>query len=227
MRLTKKKLPTHLHVLSIFLLIFSIISFILFDEWLLHYVSQIQFFNHKMIAATLGYFRYIGTDRGFSYLYIILIAFVLYQWHAHKHIAYKTLFVVLSLSITIAFIFCLSTFFQRYVPQLATLAHNRSLHLLNDPNSAFPSGHIARLVCLVTCLCILFPRKLISVSLISITTVVLIGVGLLVDNRYFLSGASAGAVIGIVAPYYVKNLIFVQRLFQLKSNVSIPLNNKK
>ncbi|MAZ39934.1 MAG: hypothetical protein CMF49_07415 [Legionellales bacterium] len=220
MTTSKKKLPPYLYWLSIFLIFFTIVSFILLDEWLLTSVHQIAFLNKKIVASTLNYFRYIGTNRGFSYLYIILVAFILYQWHAHKHIAYKTLFIILSLSVTIAIIFCLSTFFSRYIPQLAVLAHNHSMHLLNDPNAAFPSGHIARLISLITCLCILFPRRLISATLISITAVVLIGLGLLIDNRYFLSGASAGAIIGIVVPHYIKQLIFVQRLFQMKSRVN-------
>jgi len=217
----KKSLPKGVSWGIVFLLIFAIISFIFLDQWLLNYFKALKPFNNKLIAISLGYFKHIGTDRGFSYLFIILTAFIMYQWHAHKHIAYKALFIVLSLSVTITIIFCLGTFFAKYIPHLAALANKDHIELLNDPKTSFPSGHIARLVTLATCLCILFPKRLIYIILAGFIVILLVGLSLLIENRYFISGACIGAIIGVVTPYYIKNLIFVKRIFSMKSDLPV------
>lgn len=216
-----KNLPKSIVWSALILLIFACIGFVFLDEWLTHYIHSLQFLNHQLVKATLSYFRYVGTDKTFSFLYILLFAMVIYKWHMYKQISYKLLFVVLSLSITVSFAYCLGTFFEQYVPHLIAIAQHRKLEILNNPQTAFPAGHIARLVTLVTCLCMLYPKKLVYIISISITAILLIGLGLLFHSKYFFSGASIGILIGMIVPHYVKNLIFVQRIFFPRSSLNI------
>lgn len=215
----QKKLPRWAMWLFISLVMAAAISFIYLDEWLIQYLSPLGVFNNAIIAAALHYFRYIGTDHAFSFLYVFLIIAVLYQWHVHRRIAYRPLFIIISLSVTVTIIYCLATFFSQYVPQLAILAGRKHILLLNDPSRAFPSAHIARLVCLATCLCVLFPRKALVVSLVACITTLLVGVSLLFNNRYFLSGLCLGVMVGILVPHYVKSLIFVKRVFHTSQSI--------
>jgi len=220
----QKKLPKGIVFTAIILLIFACIGFVFFDEWLATSFKSIAFFNKHLVSLTLSYFRYFGTDRTFSFLYVFLIAIIVYKWHMHKQISYKLLFVLLSLSVTISIAYCLGTFFEQYVPHIIAIAKQKNVDILNDAQTAFPSGHIARMVTLVTCLCMLFPKRLLYIILIAGTAIILVGLGLLFTSKYFISGASIGALVGILVPYYVKNLIFVQRIFFPRSNLNFSDN---
>lgn len=215
----KRQLPKWILWTLLSLSILAAAGFLFLDTWLLQSIRGLHFLNNNMIVISSTYFRYIGTDVIFSYLYIILVAIVLYQWHVHRHIAYKPLFIALSLSVTLAVIYCLATFFLKYIPHITIIANNTQLELLNDPRKAFPSGHVARLVTLITCIYILYPKKSLLLALITLTTLLLIGISLLLNSRYFISSIAIGSMIGIIIPHYVKNLIFVQRIFHSRSGL--------
>lgn len=217
----KKKLPKSVLWSALFLLIFACVGFVFLDEWLTHYFTSINFFNNQIIKATVGYFHYIGTNRAFALLYVFLLAITLYKWHMHKQISYKILFILISLSITVSLAYCLGTFLEQYVPHLVAIAQQKKLLLLNNSQAAFPAGHIARLVTLVTCICMLYPKKMVYILAISAMVFILIGLGLLFQSKYFFSGASVGVMMGILVPHYVKNLIFVQRIFFPRSDLNI------
>jgi hypothetical protein len=214
-----RQLPKFVLWFSLFLVILAGAGFLYLDAWLARSIHSITIINHDISLLSLTYFHYVGTDAAFSYLYIILIAVILYQWHVHRHIAYKPLFIVLSLSVTLSIIYCLSTFFYQYIPHLVAFVNKSNTTLLNDPSKAFPSGHIARFITLLTSFYILFPKKGILLFIMSLAIVLLIGVGLLFENHYVISGLCIGTVIGIIVPHYVKNLIFVQRIFHSRSGL--------
>lgn len=216
----KKNLPKSIIWSALFLLIFACIGFVFLDEWLTQYITSLTFLNQQIVKATIGYFHYIGTNKGFALLYVFLIAIILYKWHMHKQVSYKLLFILISLSITVSLAYCLGTFLEQYVPHLVAIAQQKKLILLNNSQTAFPAGHIARLVALITCICLLYPKKMVYILSIMAMVFILIGLGLLFQSKYFFSGASVGVMIGILIPHYVKNLIFVQRIFFPRSNLN-------
>lgn len=216
----KKALSKKLIILLSILAIGAVLGFFFLDTRFEAISKSLAGAAAPFTHFSIAYFRYIGTDTLFSYLYVILIIIILYQWHVHRHIAYKPLFIVLSLSVTLAIVYCLTSFFFRYIPHFSILVHKNYLELLNDPAKAYQSGHIARLVAFVTCLYILFPKKTILLLLSTFLLFILIGVSLLVDNRYFISSLCVASMIGILVPNYIKNLIFVQRIFHTRSGLS-------
>ncbi len=175
------------------------------------------YFNQALSHLTIFYFNYIGTNKVYAYFFIVLLTYVVCQWHLSHYRANKILFIALSMAVSVIMVQCAAVFFSHYVEHIRLNSTLDDIQLIHNSVNSIPGGHIIRLVTLTTCLCFLIQKRWLQVSLITITTLILMGMGITFYDRVFISTGFVGVITGFCVPYYLRILLFTQNGTQKQS----------
>lgn len=174
-------------------------------------IVMISHVNQWLGACSIFYLKYIGTNAVYAYFFIALLILTICQWHLRHFVAYKALFIALSLALTIIIIQCSGVFFSGYTEHLSVSPQTDVVHLVHNSFTSVPAGHVARLVALITAICMLMSLWWMRLVLIVVASLILAGMGVAFYDRFFIVGSTAGALVGYFVPYYLRLLLFTQR----------------